>query len=167
MVGRGKRKVAKADKAAAKPAKAAARALSASEPACKTRPGAEQASEPVPEKGGSSLVAHAYAELKEKIIRGYFLPGQYLNEAAICALLSVGRTPVHQALQRLELDGLIEIVPRKGVIVLPDSIAEIIKILDSRLAVEPELARAAAGRATPEAAAELRALAGVTKPDPE
>jgi DNA-binding GntR family transcriptional regulator len=43
-------------------------------------------------------------------------------------LPGIGRTPVHQALQRLELDGLIEIIPRKGVVVLPDSIVAIIKI---------------------------------------
>lgn len=114
---------------------------------------------------GGSLVARAYEELKEKIIRVYFLPGQYLNESAICSTLGLGRTPVHQALQRLEIDGLVEIMPRKGVIVLPDSIAEIIKILDSRLAVEPELARNAAERATPEQAAELRALANLQKTD--
>lgn len=121
---------------------------------------------PKGEKGGS-LVAQAYEELKERIITVYFLPGQYLNEGAICALLGLGRTPVHQALQRLEIDGLVEIMPRKGVIVLPDSIAEIIKILDSRMAVEPELARHAAERATAETAAELKALASVQKSDPD
>ena len=77
-----------------------------------------------------SLAAKAYEDIKEKIITLYFLPGQYLNEAAISGLLQVGRTPVHQALQRLELEGLVEIMPRKGVIVLPDSISEIIKILE-------------------------------------
>ncbi|MCK9908731.1 GntR family transcriptional regulator [Microbacteriaceae bacterium K1510] len=127
---------------------------------------AGRSEKPKGQKGGS-LVARAYEELKERIITVYFLPGQYLNEGAICALLGLGRTPVHQALQRLEIDGLVEIMPRKGVIVLPDSIAEIIKILDSRMAVEPELARHAAERATAETAAELKALASVQKSDPD
>ena len=78
----------------------------------------------------ASLVGTAYEQIKESIITLHFLPGQYLNEGSICALLQVGRTPVHQALQRLELEGLVEIMPRKGVIVLPDSISEIIKILN-------------------------------------
>ena len=43
---------------------------------------------------------------------------------------------MYQALQRLELEGLVEIMPRKGVVVLPDSISEIIKISESRAAVE-------------------------------
>ena len=111
----------------------------------------------------NSLVAKAYEEIKEKIITLYFLPGQYLNEAAISGLLQVGRTPVHQALQRLELEGLVEIMPRKGVIVLPDSISEIIKILESRAAVEAELAKAAAARVSADDGRELQALANATR----
>jgi DNA-binding GntR family transcriptional regulator len=111
----------------------------------------------------NSLVAKAYEQIKEKIITLYFLPGQYLNEAAISSLLDVGRTPVHQALQRLELEGLVEIMPRKGVVVLPDSISEIIKILESRAAVEAELAKAAAARVSAEDGKELLALANATR----
>src|SRR5215470_2094023 len=110
-----------------------------------------------------SLVERAYAEIKEKIITLYFLPGQYLNEAAISSLLDVGRTPVHQALQRLELEGLVEIMPRKGVVVLPDSISEIIKILESRAAVEAELAKAAADHISVEDGKELLALANASR----
>jgi DNA-binding GntR family transcriptional regulator len=123
------------------------------------------ASKDLPKEPGkpNSLVAKAYEEIKERIITLYFLPGQYLNEAAISSLLDVGRTPVHQALQRLELEGLVEIMPRKGVVVLPDSISEIIKILDSRAAVEAELAKAAAVHISTEDGKELLALANATK----
>jgi GntR family transcriptional regulator, rspAB operon transcriptional repressor len=123
---------------------------------------AERAAGRAPAKA-NSLVAKAYEEIKEKIITLYFLPGQYLNEAAISGLLQVGRTPVHQALQRLELEGLVEIMPRKGVVVLPDSISEIIKILESRAAVEAELAKAAAGRISADDGKELLALANATR----
>lgn len=108
---------------------------------------------------GSSLVARAYEQIKEKILTLHFLPGQYLNEGALCAMLDAGRTPVHQALQRLELEGLVEIMPRKGVIVQPDSISEILKILDSRATIEADLARNAAERATAADAEELKRLA--------
>ncbi|MBD9597408.1 GntR family transcriptional regulator [Ensifer sp. ENS05] len=93
-----------------------------------------------------SLVQQAYEQIKEKVITLHFLPGQYLSEGAICEQLQLGRTPVHQALQRLHLEGLVDVLPRKGIIVQPDSIAEIVRILDSRLTVEPELARLAAQR---------------------
>jgi GntR family transcriptional regulator, rspAB operon transcriptional repressor len=108
---------------------------------------------------GASLANTAYEEIKEKILKLYFLPGQYLNEGALCALLNVGRTPVHQALQRLQHEGLIEIMPRKGVIVQPGSISEILKILDSRATIEADLARNAAAHATSKQADELKALA--------
>jgi DNA-binding GntR family transcriptional regulator len=114
---------------------------------------------PTREPKPDSLVARAYREIKDKIITLYFLPGQYLNEAAISSLLDVGRTPVHQALQRLELEGLVEIMPRKGVVVLPDSISEIIKILESRAAVEAELAKTAAANSSAADGKALQALA--------
>jgi DNA-binding GntR family transcriptional regulator len=61
-----------------------------------------------PASKGGSLAAQAYEQIKEKILTLHFLPGQYLNEGALCAMLDAGRTPVHQALQRLELEGLAE-----------------------------------------------------------
>jgi len=106
-----------------------------------------------------SLADKAFDEIKEKILKLYFLPGQYLNEGALCDLLGVGRTPVHQALQRLQHEGLVEVMPRKGVIVQPGSISEILKILDSRATIEADLARNAASRITPKQAEELKALA--------
>ena len=99
--------------------------------------------------------------MKEKILKLYFLPGQYLNEGALCELLGVGRTPVHMALQRLQHEGLVEVMPRKGIIVQPGSIPEILKILESRMTIEADLARNAANRATPKEAEELRKLARV------
>ncbi len=107
----------------------------------------------------ASLADQAFEDIKEKILKLYFLPGQYLNEGALCALLKFGRTPVHQALQRLQHEGLVEILPRKGVIVQPGSIPEILKILDSRATIEADLARNAATHASAKDAEALKALA--------
>jgi DNA-binding GntR family transcriptional regulator len=118
---------------------------------------------------GGSLAAQVYKQIKETILTLQFMPGQYLNESVLCTMFNAGRTPVRQALQRLELEGLVEIRPRKGVIVQPESLAELLKILESRTIVEAELARKAAERATPKDIEELRALArddyGAGKPD--
>lgn len=111
-----------------------------------------------PSDRSASLTQQAYEAIKEKVITLYFLPGQYLNEAAICDLLQLGRTPVHQALQRLQLEGLIDVVPRKGVIIQPDSIGQIAEFLEARLVVEPEIARMAAAHATTKDANELQAI---------
>jgi DNA-binding GntR family transcriptional regulator len=108
---------------------------------------------------GPSLADQAYEDIKEKILKLYFLPGQYLNEGALCALLNVGRTPVHLALQRLQHEGLVEVMPRKGVIVQPGSISEILKILDSRATIEADLARNAAAHSNARQTDELKSLA--------
>ena len=112
-----------------------------------------------------SLAAQAYEAIKERIITLHFLPGQYVNEADIASLLQFGRTPVHQALQRLDHEGLVQVLPRKGIIIRPDSLQEILRILDSRITVEPELARQAAQSATKEQAKMLLELAVATPPN--
>jgi DNA-binding GntR family transcriptional regulator len=137
--------------------KAAAKKAAAKKAKAKVRAAPRKAASRAPRK--SSLADMAFEAIKEKILKLYFLPGQYLNEGALCALLDMGRTPIHQALQRLQHEGLVEVMPRKGVIVQPGSISEILKILDSRATVEAELARNAAERANPKDADELRTLA--------
>jgi DNA-binding GntR family transcriptional regulator len=113
----------------------------------------------------SSLTQKAYEELKERIIVGYFLAGQYLKEGDISSQLGLGRTPVHQALQRLHVEGLVEVVPRKGVIIQPDSIPQIMEILDARFIIESELAAGAAEHGSKDDVSDLdRILAGQDAP---
>lgn len=118
-------------------------------------------------KEKASLTEYAYEQLKDRILALHFLPGQYLNEASLSEQLEIGRTPIHQALQRLKEEGLVEILPRKGIIVQPDSLGEIVNILDSRLTVEPQLAQFAAqrvseGKVTEAEIAEMKELADAT-----
>lgn len=112
-----------------------------------------------------SLVVQAYEAIKERILSLQFMPGQYLNEASISQLLGLGRTPVHQALQRLQLEGLVEIVPRKGVIVEPDSILKVIEILDARMLLEGALVRVGAQNCTDEQIKNLEAILKELKKD--
>jgi DNA-binding GntR family transcriptional regulator len=111
-----------------------------------------------PSLKSQSLTMVAYETLKQKIIVGFFLPGQYLNEAAIAEQLDLGRTPVHQALQRLQVEGLVEVVPRKGVIIQPDTAEQMLEILDARIVVEPELVRSATRNVTNEHIQELERI---------
>lgn len=113
-----------------------------------------------------SLSEQAYIAIKDRIITLFFAPGQYLNEASICEQLGLGRTPVHQALQRLQAEGLVDIVPRKGVIIQPDSMGQVLEILDARLVVEPEIAARAAENCRPEDVAEIRTLLDHHRDDP-
>lgn len=106
-----------------------------------------------------SLSDSAYCALRERVLNHTLPTGELLNERWICELVGLGRTPVHQALQRLHQEGLIEIVPRKGILVKPDSVSKIIDLLDARSIIEPVLAGRAARLAIPDDVEELKRIA--------
>jgi DNA-binding GntR family transcriptional regulator len=105
-----------------------------------------------------SLRDRAYLEIKRRINRMEFRPGAYLNEAQISRSLRIGRTPVHQALDRLMLEGLVQVIPRKGVMVETISLDQVLQIIDVRLVNEPFCVGLAAERATPAEVSQLRVL---------
>jgi GntR family transcriptional regulator, rspAB operon transcriptional repressor len=95
-----------------------------------------------------SLRDQAYLEIKRRINRLEYRPGAYLNEAQISRQLKIGRTPVHQALDRLMLEGLVQVIPRKGAVVQSISLDEVLQILEARLVNEPYCVGLAVERAT-------------------
>jgi DNA-binding GntR family transcriptional regulator len=101
-------------------------------------------------KNVTSLADTAYERIKLDIIALRYQPGSYVNEAQICSDLELGRTPVHQAVLRLAIDGLLEVVPRKGIIVRPMSLQEVMASVEVRLINEPACARLAAERGSDE-----------------
>jgi GntR family transcriptional regulator, rspAB operon transcriptional repressor len=111
-----------------------------------------------------SLRDRAYLEIKRRINRLEYRPGAYLNEAQISRRLKVGRTPAHQALDRLMLEGLIQVIPRKGVVVQSISLDEVLHILELRLVNEPYCVGLAVERATPQEITRMRELLGSAAP---
>ena len=85
-----------------------------------------------------------YNILKEKLISSEFKPGNALMENEIATALEVSRTPVRQALARLERDGLIETIPRKGAFVKFHSLKDILEIFQIRKSLEAYAANLAA-----------------------
>lgn len=111
-----------------------------------------------------SLRDQAYEVIKHKIITCELRPGELLSEAVLSADLDIGRTPVRQAIDRLMGDGLVEVMPRKGSIVKPVSIDEIMCIIDVRLLNETHCARVAASTASTALQAQLKQnVAGMWK----
>ena len=90
----------------------------------------------------------AYEDIKNRIITCEFKPGTYINEAAVASLIGVGRTPVHQALDRLRIEGMIEVIPRKGAIVRPLVLREVLHLVEVRAVNESYCTRLAAERAS-------------------
>ena len=116
--------------------------------------------EPALSRATASLRDAAYEAIKHRIITCAFRPGEYINELQLSALLNIGRTPVHQALDRLMVEGMVEVIPRKGVIVKPVSLNEVLQIIEVRLINEPLGARLAAEHASD---ADLTEMADVLK----
>jgi len=94
-----------------------------------------------------SLRDQAYEAIKDRIITCAFKPGECINEASVSALLGLGRTPVHQAIDRLMLEEMVEVIPRKGVIVKPVILHDVLQMIDVRMINETQCARLAAARA--------------------
>lgn len=111
-----------------------------------------------PAAANASLAEDVYQILKWKILTRKIQPGTLLTEEELCAVVGYGRTPVHQALHRLKHDGLVEILPRKGIVVRTLSLEGIGDLIEARLPLEMEVARLAALRAKPKQVRDLRAL---------
>lgn len=94
-----------------------------------------------------SLRDRAYEAIKERIITCQFQPGECINEASVSALLGLGRTPVHQAIDRLMLEDMVDVIPRKGVIVKPVILQDVMQMIEVRMVNETQCARLAATRA--------------------
>ena len=105
-----------------------------------------------------SLQQSAYREIKRRIVTAVYRPGGQINTGQICAQLQIGRTPVHLAIHRLETEGLIEIMPRRGVVVKPIDRGEMMELIEARHMIEPEVAALAAARASDREFAAMREI---------
>src|SRR5262244_177901 len=88
-----------------------------------------------------SLRDAAYEAIKHRIITCKFKPGECINEVSVSELIGYGRTPVHQALDRLMLEEMVEVIPRKGVIVKPVMVHDVMQMIDVRMINEAEGSR--------------------------
>ncbi len=103
------------------------------------------------------LQDRAYAEIKGLIQDGSFAAGSFLSERQLAARLRMSKTPVKNALVRLELEGFVAVSPQQGIVVRESSVQEIVDILDLRLALEPYVVRRIAGKLRGEQSLALRA----------
>lgn len=83
-----------------------------------------------------SLKHKAYVEIKNKILNCEYMPNSFLNEDLLCEEFKVSRTPIRDALSRLEQENLIKILPKKGFFVAPLSIGEINLTFETRTLLE-------------------------------
>lgn len=91
----------------------------------------------------------AYHRLHAAIRAGEFLPGDRLREIDVAKKLDLSRTPVREALRKLENDGIVEHRPRLGAVIRTLSSTEIVELYEMRLVLERTAAEMAAKHANP------------------
>jgi DNA-binding GntR family transcriptional regulator len=106
-----------------------------------------------------TLTDHAYAELEERIVTLQLEPGEFLSEHALAENIEIGRTPIREALQRLAREGLVRILPRKGIMVSETDPRRQLLVLEARRELERLLCRLGAQRASDEERRRFRAIA--------
>ena len=111
------------------------------------------------EAATTPLTEQAYTQLEERIVTLRLKPGEFLSEYALTEQLGLGRTPIREALQRLAREGLVAILPRRGVLVSTIEPAQQLLVLEVRRELERLLCRTAAARATPLQRQSFRAIA--------
>ena len=97
-----------------------------------------------------SLSQRAYACIRQLIVSLELPPGSVIDEANLQARLDLGRTPIREALQRLSLEKLVTIVPRRGMFVSEIGVMDLQRLSEVRVTLESLAARLAAQRGTPE-----------------
>ncbi len=106
----------------------------------------------------NSLAESVYTRLKEEILMGQLPSGTSLTEKDLAERLNISRTPIREALRRLQEDGLVEIKHGRGAWVRQVSFRDIVEVYEIRELVEPYAARLAASHLSPECAQRLRQM---------
>ena len=104
----------------------------------------------------SSLRQRIFRQIQNDILNGVYEPGENLIETKLSEELGVSRTPVREALRQLELEGLVQSVPNKGVTVKGVSADDIRDIYTIRMLIEGLAARWATEKITAEELDELK-----------
>jgi DNA-binding GntR family transcriptional regulator len=107
-------------------------------------------------KNSKSIRQRIYDHLREQLLNGEIPPRQHLVEAKIAKKIGTSRTPIREALHSLELEGLIESIPRVGYVVKPINEDEVEEICEIRAAIEGVGARWAMEKAPHKLIEDLR-----------
>lgn len=85
----------------------------------------------------ANLKDTTYLFIKNKILDCSYAPNSFINEAEVMKEIDVSRTPVREAFSKLEQEGFIEVIPKKGVLVKALTISIINQTFESRQLLEP------------------------------
>lgn len=111
----------------------------------------------------ANLAESVYYQIRRQILNGKFTPGQSLTELEISKELGVSRTPVREAFKHLESEGLIEMRPNRGALVVGIGSSDIEDIYEIRSLLEGRAAQKAAEAAGEKALEKLSEIVDLTE----
>ncbi|MBQ3666031.1 MAG: GntR family transcriptional regulator [Lachnospiraceae bacterium] len=97
-----------------------------------------------------------FITLREAILKGEIEPGERLMEISLAEKLGVSRTPIREAIRKLELEGLVIMTPRKGAVVAEITLKDLRDVLEVRKNLEKMAVELACQKATEEDIMELK-----------
>jgi DNA-binding GntR family transcriptional regulator len=106
-------------------------------------------------------VERVYRLLREWLIRAHLPPGEFLSEAVLAERCHTSRTPVREACTRLAQDKWLSLIPRKGYLVKPISVRDIVELYEFRKVLECFSAEKVAQTATPAQVAQIKTIVAV------
>lgn len=106
----------------------------------------------------ASLADTAYAAIRDQLLALQIRPGEPMNDEVLAKSLGMGRTPVREALKRLEVDRLVVSYPKRGTFATRVEITDLAYISEIRTQLEPLAAARAARVATPAQRLELEEI---------
>jgi len=107
----------------------------------------------------ANLAEQAYRLLEEQLVTLKLAPGELIVEKDLMDKAGIGRTPVREAIQKLSAEGLLQVLPRKGLMVTPLRRSDLTRIIEARRVLERLMVVKAAERASPDQRQALRILA--------
>ena len=90
-------------------------------------------------RGKMNLKDMAYTIIREKIVNCEYMPNQFMTETELTEMIGVSRTPIREAINKLEQEGLVQVLPKRGIMIKEITVGTINDMFEIRILVEPYL----------------------------
>lgn len=90
-------------------------------------------------RGKMNLKDMAYTIIREKIVNCEYMPNQFMTEMELTEMIGVSRTPIREAINKLEQEGLVQVLPKRGIVIKEITVGTINDMFEVRILVEPYL----------------------------
>ena len=91
--------------------------------------------------GKMNLKDMAYTIIREKIVNCDYMPNQFMTETELTEMIGVSRTPIREAINKLEQEGLVQVLPKRGIMIKEITLGTINDMFEVRILIEPYLAK--------------------------